>query len=280
VNSIAESFRFLFSDLTGEDNGPLPAVPDGVPEALRPAVADAIAELNAYQGPSYAQLYAHRLNRFARRRDVDAELLGLIARQMARRMCYDDPIGIAQRHLAAVRCGAASEARHRFRLEELVGALPGKLGRPLLLGCAQVGWLHLPISLRFNGCGLWGRQRLRLQAGLRRWRRFSERYASERAWVERWLHMIDRSLTKAPAAAMAIAETATMVGGSGETYRRGLADWHLLIDGVVKPVLDGAMPLADLAGAVAEITALSREGSSERVAETVGRLRKEAGHGT
>jgi hypothetical protein len=64
--------------------------------------------------------------------------------------------------------------------------------------------------------------------------------------------MIDRALTKQPEAASAIVQTATMVQGYGDAYRQGLADWHAIIDGLAKPTFDGALPLADLAGAVAE----------------------------
>jgi hypothetical protein len=35
----------------------------------------------------------------------------------------------------------------------------------------------------------------------------------------------------------------------------GLADWHAIIDGLAKASFDGALPLADLAGAVAEARA-------------------------
>lgn len=279
MNSIADSFRFLLSDLTGVDDCAVPTVPAGVPEALRAEVADAIAALIAYQGPSYAELYVHRLRRFARRRDVDAVLLGLIAREMARRMCYDDPIRIAQHHLATAHSDDALTSRHRFRLDELFGALPGKIGWPLLMGCERAGWTHLPVSMRFNACSGAGRLRLRLEASLRRWRLFSARYASERAWVERWLHMIDRSLIKQPAAALAIAGTAAMIQGSGDGYRRGLADWHALIDGIVKPTLDGVLPVTDLAAAVTDIVALSRDGASRQVAAAIARIREEASRG-
>ena len=279
MNSIADSFRFLLSDLTGVDDCATPTVPIGVPEALRAEVAEAIAALIAYQGPSYAELYVHRLRRFARRRDVDAALLGLIAREMARRMCYDDPIRIAQHHLATAHGGDAVMSRHRFRLDELFGALPGKIGWPLLLGCERAGWTHLPVSMRFNACSGAGRLRLRLEASLRRWRLFSARYASERAWVERWLHMIDRSLAKRPAAASAIAATAMMIQGSGDGYRRGLADWHALIDGIVKPTFDGVLPVADLAGAVTEVVALSREGASRQLVAAIARIREDANRG-
>jgi hypothetical protein len=87
---------------------------------------------------------------------------------------------------------------------------------------------------------------------------FSVRYARERAWVERWLHMIGRSLAKQPKSAPAIVQTATMVQGYGDAYRQGLADWHAIIDGLAKPTFDGALPLIDLAGAIAEARAAAR----------------------
>ena len=89
----------------------------------------------------------------------------------------------------------------------------------------------------------WRIRRLKIEASLRRWRRFSVRYARERLWVERWLHMIDRALTKQPEAASAIVQTATMVQGYGAAYRQGLADWHAIIDGLAKPTFDGVLPL-------------------------------------
>jgi hypothetical protein len=63
--------------------------------------------------------------------------------------------------------------------------------------------------------------------------------------------MIARCLDKRPASAAAVVETATMVQGYGEVYRRGMADWHAIIDGLAKPTFDGMLPLADLAGAIA-----------------------------
>jgi hypothetical protein len=96
---------------------------------------------------------------------------------------------------------------------------------------------------------------LKIEAGLRRWRLFSVRYAAERAWVERWLHMIDRALNKQPQAAAEIVRTATMIHDYGEVYRQGVADWHLIIDGLAKPTFDGALALPDLAGAIREARA-------------------------
>jgi hypothetical protein len=125
-----------------------------------------------------------------------------------------------------------------------------------VLGALEwLGWTHKPVSIRFSTRSRWGIRRLKIEASLRRWRLFSVRYAEERLWVERWLHMIGRSLTKQPKAASAIAQTAAMVQGYGDGYRQGLADWHAIIDGLVKPTFDGALPLTDLAGAIAEARA-------------------------
>ena len=67
--------------------------------------------------------------------------------------------------------------------------------------------------------------------------------------------MIDRAAAKRPEADEAVIETATMVGGNGEEYRQGFADWYLLIDRLVKPVFDGDLDLPNLADAIADARA-------------------------
>src|SRR5258705_11776174 len=114
-----------------------------------------------------------------------------------------------------------------------------------------VGWPHKRVPIRFSAQSWWGIRRLKIEASLRRWRLFSVRYAKERVWVERWLHMIDRSLTKQPQATAEIVQTATMVQGYGDAYRQGLGDWHAIIDGLAKPTFDGALVLPDLRDRVA-----------------------------
>jgi hypothetical protein len=143
----------------------------------------------------------------------------------------------------------------QLRLDEMVTSLPDTIADPVLEGLEWLGWQHMPVTRRLRTASWWGRRRLRLEASLRRWRLFSVRYAKERAWVERWLHMIDRSLTRQPDAVSAIIQTATMVQGYGHVYRQGLADWHLIIDELAKPVFDGKLKLPDLTGAVAEARA-------------------------
>jgi hypothetical protein len=261
VASVLSSLRYLLADFIGEDEGTPPSLPDNLPEAVAPDVSEGIRRLMEYQGAKYARLYIYRLQRFIGRTGVDAAMLGEIARLMAMRMSYEDPIRIAQLKLAEGEVGtdlprlASTGNLRKFRLDELVGALPAVVAEPVLDMLEWAGWTHMPVLMNFSSASRWGIRRLKIEAGLRRWRRFSVRYAKERVWVERWLHMIDRSLTKQPAAASEIVQTATMIQGYGDVYRHGLADWHAIIDGLVKPTFDGVLPLADLAGAVAEARA-------------------------
>ena len=259
---ILSSLRYLFADFIGEDDDTPPFLPEGLPEALAPLASEAIHTLIDYQSTAYAQLYVDRLCRFVGKRGVDDAMLGDIARLMAARMSYQDPIRIAQLKLAEFNEAAtggqvrpADDVR-KFRLDELIDALPATVAEPVLDALEWVGWLHKPVTIRFSTKNRFSLRRLKLEAGLRRWRRYSIRYARERVWVERWLHMIDRSLTKQPRAAAAIVQTATMIQGYGDAYRQGLADWNAIIDGLAKPTFDGVLALPDLAGAVAEARAV------------------------
>ena len=258
--SVLSSLRYLLADFIGEDNGVPPFLPVGLPDSAVPVVSDGIQLLMDYQGTSYAQLYVDRVRRFVGRPEVDDAMLGEIARLMALRMCYRDPIRIAQLKLAEHKA-AGDPAAHsaddiaKFRLDELIGALPAMVAEPVLDALEWVAWTHKPVSIRFSAANRWGIRRLKIEAALKRWRLFSVRYAKERVWVERWLHMINRSLSRQPKAASAVVQTATMIEGYGDVYRWGLADWHAIIDGLAKPTFDGVLPLADLAEAIAQARA-------------------------
>src|SRR5206468_10268846 len=185
-------------------------------------------------------------------------MLGDATRCMAKAKGYENPIRIDQWKPAKYEVGdgvqrdLSSDEIRKFRLDELIGTLPAIVAELILDVLEWKGWTHRAVSIRFSARSRWGIRRLKIEAGLRRWRLFSVRYAKERVWVERWLHMISRSLARQPKAAPAIVQTATMVQGYGDVYRQGLADWHAIIDGLAKPTFDGVLPLSDVAGAIAE----------------------------
>ena len=257
-SGVRDSLRYLFADLIGEHDDSPPFLPEGLPQAVAVIASDAVHLLTEYQGTAYARLYVDRLRRFVGKPGVDEAMLAEIARLMAVRMSYEDPIRIAQRKLIELEIEPdrprADDIRE-FRLDELIDVLPAVVAEPILDVLGRLGWVHRRLSIHFNNKSRFGVRRLKMEAALRRWRRYSIRYAKERVWVEHWLHMIDRALTRQPAAASALVETATMVRGYGDIYRHGLADWHAIIGGLAKPTFDGLLHLPDLAGAIAEARA-------------------------
>jgi hypothetical protein len=91
------------------------------------------------------------------------------------------------------------------------------------------------------------------------------RLASARLFTERWLHMIDRALTKQPAAVAEVVRSIGIVSGHGAGYRLALANWDLIISRLAKPVFDGDLVLPQLAEALgrARSAALSDPGGEE-----------------
>lgn len=270
-DDIVSSLKYLFADFLDEEDTTPPLVPDGLPDGAAPIVSEGIHRLVDYQGVGYARLYVERLRRFIDK-DLAPEDFREMARLMAERMAYQDAIRIAQLKLAEYRDSNGeiiSTDIKQFRLDELVDALPAVIADPVLKVLDKIGWgARRRISIPFSTASRWSIRRLKMEAWLRRWRMFSIRYREERVWIERWLHMIARSMVKQPAATTAVIETATMIRGYGDAYRHGLADWHAIIDSLAKPTFDGALPLADLAGAIAEARAAampdSRQASLKR----------------
>ena len=279
---VLPALRSIIAAARGDDDNPMPALPAGLPDRVRPIATDAVDRLIDYQGPGYAQLYVARLRRFIGRRDLEECVFADIARLMAVRMVYDDAVRMAQLKLAEAEAGpgAPPDDVRRLRLDELVSLLPKRVAGPVLRALEHLGWLHRPVTMRFSAASGFGRRRLRIEASLKRWRLSSLRYARERVWVERWLHMIDRSLTKQPAAAAAVVATAEMVQGYGDDYTQSLRRWNLIIDHLVKPTFDGALSCPDLAGAITEArAAVSPDQPQESLQRIIAGIRERAGAG-
>ena len=167
VASVLSSLRYLFADVIGDDDDAPPFLPDGLPDVAAPVVSEGIHLLIEYQGPSYAQLYVDRLRRFVGRRGVDDTMICEIARLMAVRMSYQDPIRIAQLKLVEyAAAGVQPDDVRQFQIDKLVGALPATVAEPLLDTLEYVGWLHKPVSIRFSTASRWGLRRLKVEAAI------------------------------------------------------------------------------------------------------------------
>jgi len=221
----------------------IPYLQPGAAETVRSAVTS----LMAYQDPDYALLYLSRIGRYAGPGKEPCAFLGALASRMDVRMRYIDPPSVAQDVLIEDEGrDAAAGRRVPFCLCDLVGLLPPSAADTVLQVISYLRLSHRAVVLRFTG----GRRWTRAWALLRYARTYSRRAKTENAWVERWLHMIDRVRTCQPAAVEEMVQTADIVRGSGAGYHRDLANWNVIVDRLVKPVCDGTVASLDLAAAL------------------------------
>jgi hypothetical protein len=275
VASFTNVIRSTLGEIAGINDVAEVAYPAGLPAAVRPVAVRNVALLIDYQSPAYAQLYSDRLRRFVGKRGVDDALFCEIAQLLAERMSYHDPIRIAQLKLQEpVTPGRRAVVdKRRFRLDELVSSLPDIVGKPAMRLLERVYCAHRTVQIRFSKASIVGIKRLEFEAWLRHWRRLSTRYEIERVWVERWLHMIDRALTRRPDAVDAVVQSATMIEGYGTGYRHGMAAWHQIIDGLAKPCFDGTLAMTDLSGAIERARAVPRDPKGAQLSKAIAELR-------
>jgi len=259
------------------------------PAEARPVLAQGVARLTDYQGRAWAWRYLARVHRFVGVPGADAAFIAELARQLALRMSVEDVIRVAQLKLRASRLArVAREARARPGdivdvteylkpgPEEILGLLPPRLGRWALARVRRDrAW-----ALEVTTTRLWGFLRLKALAGLRPWRPRTLRFAEEEAWVERWLALVERTLALDPTAAREVVASAALVRGYADTYKRGLANWQRIAQGIVEPMIAGALPRAHFADAVLQARlAAARDPEGDTLAETIAAVARLAAPG-
>ncbi|MDP2332589.1 MAG: hypothetical protein Q8M19_18015, partial [Reyranella sp.] len=98
---------------------------------------------------------------------------------------------------------------------------------------------------------VWGFARLRFLASLRWWRPRTFRFVEEQAEIDRWLASIRAAAPSSVDLAREIAESARLIKGYGDTYKRGLQNYHRIAREVIAPALAGRMAPRAAADAVA-----------------------------
>jgi indolepyruvate ferredoxin oxidoreductase, beta subunit len=257
---------------------------EGIPAEAHTVLAEGIKRLTDYQGESYAQHYLARVRRFVGRPGVDGAFVRELARHLAVRMSVEDVIRVAQLKLRQARLArVAQEARARDGdivdvteylkpgPEEIFGLLPPRLGRWALARVRHDrAW-----PLKVTTTRLSGFLRLKALAALKGWRPRTLRFAEEEAWLERWLGLVDRTLAVSPAAAREVVASAALARGYADTYKRGLANWCKIMDGVVEPMLAGRLPRAHFADAVLQARlAASKDPEGEALAATIAAIHR------
>lgn len=264
-----------------------PLAPADFDDTARPIVELGAARLLDYQGKAYAQLYLDRLQRIRdaeRRAGGDGTLLRETARQLALRMAFEDVIRVAQ---FKIEPGRFARVRHEVRarpgdplvvidyfkpgIEELCSILPPALARPILRASEQRGWLgKVYVGMHVRSNSVLGYLRLRLLASLRWLRPHSYRYAQEQALIEAWLAAIERAAALDFGMAREIVELARLIKGYGETHARGMGSFGRIMQAIVAPALNGAMPARFAADALANARAAAlADAEGKRLAEVL-----------
>jgi indolepyruvate ferredoxin oxidoreductase beta subunit len=233
------------------------------PAASLDMVEEGVRRLATYQDKAYATLYLDRLD------TVQAlgspELLRETARHLAVRMSFEDVIRVAQAKTSAERLvRVRSEVRAKehepleitehFKpgIEEIAAVLPPALARRLIGWAERTGRLgKVYFSMHVRTTTIWGFARLRFLASLRWWRPRTFRFVEEQAEIERWLSSIRAAAPLSVDLAREIAESARLIKGYGDTYKRGLQNYHRIADEVIAPTLAGRMAPCAAADAVA-----------------------------
>jgi indolepyruvate ferredoxin oxidoreductase, beta subunit len=224
-------------------------------------VAEGVARLTDYQSTAFAETYLAHLRRFNAMPYVDAALMASLARHLAIRMSVEDVIRVAQlklRDSRIERVNAEARARPGDIVditeylkpgpEEILGLLPPKLANRALAFAARRQWMTKSWPLKVRTTRLSGFLRLKGLAALRNWRPGTHKFHEEQAWIGQWLTLVERVAKVDVSAAHEVSECARIVRGYGDTYKRGLQNYALIVSELVEPALAmprGAPHLAD-----------------------------------
>jgi hypothetical protein len=280
VSSILKPVWGLTSWLLGEDSHVMPPLPQGLPRNFAEVLESHVRMLIEYQNTEYAMLYLDRLGRFHGRHGISEALFEEIAGLLARRMAVNDPVHVARIVLGKTQLADAGQLEltnnlYRPEVEEIVAMLPRNFAETIVDGLTSVKMLRGRLRLHVDGA--WGRARLYFFLLFRRNRPQSLRYARESSSIERWLHMIDRALSRQPSAVTEIVRSISIVHGQGGGRRLALANWDLIVTRLAKPVFDGELALPQLDEALVQArNAAMADPSGAELLRTVTEIRATA----
>ena len=276
-------FRALANWLFGEDDHHIPPLPQGLPADFAQALDAHVRMLVEFQNTEYAVLYLDRLGRFHERRGVSIELFREIADLLAARMSFNDPIRVAQIVLGQAPLAdpetstiAPPNNLYRPEMQEFVAMFPRDQAEMIADALAAVKMLRGRMRIHIDrpegrvrgcACSCVSGAFVRVRSAMRR----------KAPSTERWLHMIDRALTKQPDAVLEVVRSIRLVSGYGASYRLSLDNWNLIINRLAKPVFDGELALPQLPEALSRArSAAMADASGEELRRTIADIRATA----
>jgi indolepyruvate ferredoxin oxidoreductase, beta subunit len=252
---------------------PTPALVEHEVARTFPAVAQVIGlegvrRLIHYQNVRYAWLYLSRMRPIIEADQLNraqGKLVKEVARHLAVRMSYEDVVRVAQAKIAPARMQRIAEEELRVNgepfsvhdflkpgIEELCQLLPSFLARPILRLSERKGWLgRVYFGMEINSTSISGYLRFLMLAKLRPLRSYGHRFKQEQQQIESWMALVREGARHSTELALEIAECARLIKGYGDTHARGLANYRIVEDRVIRPSLAGQIPPARAADAVA-----------------------------
>jgi indolepyruvate ferredoxin oxidoreductase beta subunit len=229
-----------------------------LPEAARDLVREGVNRLVRYQSLAYARTYLDRLVPIVeldRKLGANGKLAREVGRHLAVRMSYEDIIRVAQakadpKRLARIAAEAGVKPGQPVKVvdffkpgfEELCSILPPALARAILRLAERRGWLNRVYwGMHVETSSITGFGRVWLLAELRPWRPLTYRYHEEQAAIENWLDLVRLAGAKSLDLALEVAECARLIKGYGDTFRRGVWNYHAIESRVILPALAGRL---------------------------------------
>lgn len=220
------------------------------PADIQPILAHAIPRLVDFQDADYAGSYLHRLATFAK---SDAGVLEAVAKHLAVRMTFEDVIRVAQAktrpdRLARIRAETGAAAGDTVIVTEFLkpgiaefcDVLPEGIARRILARAEKSeGLRNWHKGMELNSSSVTGFLKLRMLAGMRRWRRGTWRYRREQEAIDAWLGTVERASMLSAALAAEIAECARLIKGYGDTHKRGTGNFARIEAALIAPALAG-----------------------------------------
>lgn len=239
-----------------------------MPQLAQDILIEGVRRLTRYQSADYARLYLQRLAPVLaadQRAASGGKLLREVARHLAVRMSFEDLIRVAEAKIDPARMtriagelnARPDEPFHVVEflkpgIEEMCQILPPRLARWILKVSAQRGWLDRShVGMEVKTTSISGYLRFWLLAKLKVWRPHSFRYHEEQAAITSWLSLILDAAPRSPALAIEIAECARLIKGYGSTHSRGTSNFQMIEARVIRPAIDGQLPVDRAIDAVA-----------------------------
>lgn len=237
-------------ETTDSDAAPL-QLPDGpigqrlaaLPKAVQRFALEGARRCVEYLDTDYAGEYLDRLESMAASQP-DENLNAEFARWLALRMCYEDPVRVADLKIRASRFASIREevgagqkqvVHHTEfmhpRLEEIVDTLPRhwaeKLQRNTFVRDRVVAWFGR--GLLFRTSTLRGFLSVWILSRMSGWRRQSLRHARETEQINEWAARIEQLGRDNPSLGCAVAKAARLIKGYGDSHARGSALYQRIL---------------------------------------------------